>query len=75
MRKLWLLLVFVFVAVAYVISSGPVIAAAMWLSEKPGMEAANSVIVVYYPLLEYCDPAATYIEWCLLLSGVGWCCG
>lgn len=60
--------------VAYVLSSGPVLAAAFWLREATGWDRFYAVLFVYYPLLILGrqSPVAAYIDWWVkLLHTVG----
>lgn len=61
-------------ALGYVLSSGPVIAGAIHVAKSTGIDAIGGVILLYYPLLENSDTAARYVEWCLIVTDVGWQC-
>jgi hypothetical protein len=57
------------VAIAYVLSSGPVLATAFWLREKTHRDGFYFVMWVYYPLVTLRRDSAVgiavyaYIEW------------
>lgn len=51
--------------VAYVLSSGPIIAIGFWLREATGWNGFFAVIWLYYPLVcwGHGNPFMDYIEW------------
>ncbi len=67
----WLLLGGLLGLVAYVPSSGPVLAAAFWLREATGWGGFYSVMFLYYPLLIWGPDSLIhkYIEWWVELFG------
>jgi hypothetical protein len=51
-------------ALAYVLSSGPVLAVAFWLREATGWEGFYAAMWLYYPLLvRRTEPVDAYITW------------
>ncbi len=54
-----------FTLVAYVLSSGPVLALGFWLREATGIDAFYLVMWLYLPLLLFGhnQPISWYIEW------------
>ncbi len=59
------------IPVVYVLSSGPVLAAAFWLREATGWDGFYLVMFVYFPLLMmgHGNPIDAYIEWWVELFG------
>jgi hypothetical protein len=59
------------VCVAYVLSSGPVLASAFWLREATGRDGFYAVMWIYYPLIVFGhdNPIDTYIEWWVKFFG------
>jgi len=57
--------------IAYVLSSGPVLAIAFWLREATGWDGFYLVMFVYYPLfmMGHANPVGAYIEWWVELLG------
>ena len=51
--------------IAYVLSSGPVLAGGCWLREHTHWDGWYAVFWLYYPLLAFgrASPLAAYIEW------------
>jgi hypothetical protein len=53
-----------FVAAAYALSSGPVLASAFWLRDATGRDGLYAALYPYYPLLALGGkPAKAYVEW------------
>lgn len=59
------------VVAAYVLSSGPVIAAGFWLRDVTKWEGFYAVMWLYYPLLAFghVQPVDAYISWWVKLFG------
>ncbi len=61
--------------VAYVLSSGPVLATAFWMREATGRDGFFLALWLYYPLLRPAGPNGLLMEyilwWCNLLHTVG----
>lgn len=53
------------IPVVYVLSSGPVIAAAFWARETTGYDAFYAILWLYFPILilGHGNPVDAYIEW------------
>jgi hypothetical protein len=67
----WLLAGGLVCLIAYVPSSGPVLAIAFWLREATGWDGFYNVMWLYYPLLiwGHGTPIDAYIEWWVELLG------
>jgi|GEM_PF-5292345 hypothetical protein len=67
----WLLIGGLIGLIAYVPSSGPVLATTFWLRESTGWDGFYSVMFLYYPLLVWGHntPIDAYIEWWVELFG------
>ena len=63
--ELLLILIILITPVIYVLSSGPVLAAAFWLREATGWDGFYAAVFFYLPLLflGHDNPIAAYIEW------------
>jgi hypothetical protein len=61
----WLAAALLLFAIAYVPSSGPVLAAAFWLREATGWDGFYAAIWLYFPLFAFgrFPPLDAYIEW------------
>lgn len=61
----WWGVVVLLAAAGYVLSSGPILAAAFWLREATGWDGFYAVMWVYFPLvvLGHNNPIDVYIEW------------
>ncbi len=55
----------------YLLSSGPVLAAAFWLREATDWDGFYAIMFIYYPLLAlgHGNPIDAYIEWWVHLFG------
>jgi hypothetical protein len=71
----WWLLGLVLAGLLYVLSSGPVIAAAFWLREATGWDGWYAIAFLYYPLLAagaHDNPIDWYVGfWVWLFGTVG----
>lgn len=67
----WLIVALLICIVAYVPSSGPVLATAFWLREATGWDGFYAVMYLYLPLFAFgrIEPIDAYIEWWVELFG------
>mgnify|MGYP001137166515 CR=1 FL=1 len=67
----WTMLVLVVGLMAYVASSGPVLAVSFWLREAPRWDGWYATMLFYYPLiaLGHGNPIDAYVDFCLRAIG------
>ena len=67
----WLLTAVVIGLIAYVPSSGPVLAIAFWLRDQTGWDGFYAVMWLYYPVLVFVHgtPLEAYLLWWVKLLG------